>query len=57
MGVFVVIVNYVFVVIVNYVDLANLKLLPGGHNEGYFFLGLVLAGVGLYYFLGLFDRP
>lgn len=45
----------IVVIIVNYVDYADLRLLPGGHNELYFFLGILIAGGGTWW-LGLFDR-
>jgi len=31
---------------VNYVDVTGAEFLPGGHSEGYFFLGLLLGGLG-----------
>jgi hypothetical protein len=43
------------IVIVNYLDYADLELLPGGHNEGYFFLGGLIAVAGSWW-TGLFDR-
>lgn len=44
------------IVVVNYVDYANVRILPGGHQEGYFVLGLVIAGAATWW-LGLFDPP
>ena len=43
------------VVVINYLDFADLNLLPGGHQEGYFLLGLAVAASGTWW-LGLFDR-
>jgi hypothetical protein len=43
------------IVIVNYLDYADLELLPGGHNEGYFLLGGLIAIAGSWW-TGLFDR-
>lgn len=45
----------VAIVIVNYVDYADLQLLPGGHQEIYFVLGLVVAAGSMWWF-GAFDR-
>ena len=42
-------------VVVNYLD-AAVHLLPGGHSELYFVLGLVIAGAASWWF-GWFDRP
>jgi len=44
------------IVVINYVDYLDYGILPGGHNEGYFFAGLALAGSGSWW-IGLFDRP
>ena len=49
------VVGWTLIVIVNYLDYADLKLLPGGHNEGYFFLGGLIAVAGSWW-TGLFDR-
>jgi hypothetical protein len=46
----------VVVVALNLIDRADKSILPGGHNELYFLLGLALAGYGTWW-LGLFDRP
>lgn len=43
-------------VVVNYLDYGDRALLPGGHQEGYFLLGLAIALSGSWW-LGLFDRP
>lgn len=43
------------VVIINYLDYDNLRILPGGHNEGYFILGIAIAATSLWWF-GAFDR-
>ena len=43
------------VIVVNYIDYADLRLLPGGHQEWYFFLGLGVAASGTWW-LGFFDR-
>lgn len=42
-------------IVVNYLD-AAVHLLPGGHSELYFVLGLVVAGGSSWWF-GWFDRP
>lgn len=44
------------IVLINYVDYVDYSLLPGGHQEGYLFLGIAIAGSGGWW-LGLFDRP
>lgn len=44
------------VIVVNYGEHMNLGWMPGGHNELYFFLGLVIAALGAW-FLAAFDRP
>ena len=43
------------IVIINYIDLANVRILPGGHQEAYFVLGLVIAAGSTWWF-GWFDR-
>lgn len=43
-------------VLVNYAEELGARVLPGGHNELYFVLGLVIAGGGTWW-LGIFDRP
>ena len=43
------------IIFINYVDYANMRLLPGGHQEGYFVLGMVIAAGSLWWF-GWFDR-
>ena len=43
------------IVVINYVDLGGAHILPGGHQEGYFFLGLLIAGTSTWWF-GWFDR-
>jgi hypothetical protein len=42
------------VIVVNYIDYADLRLLPGGHQEWYFALGFVVAASGTWW-LGFFD--
>ena len=42
-------------IVVNYIDDSDFSILPGGHQEGYFALGLVV-GVSGTWWLGLFDR-
>lgn len=44
------------VVLVNYGAELGLDLMPGGHLEAYFLLGLFIAGGGTWW-LGVFDRP
>lgn len=47
------------IVLVNYaINLGGVPpwVLPGGHNEGYLVLGLVIAGASMWWF-GWFDRP
>ena len=43
-------------VIVNYGEEFGLHVLPGGHQEAYFFAGLAVAGGSMWWF-GWFDRP
>ena len=43
------------IVAINYIDYADLRILPGGHSELYFLLGLVIAGGSIWWF-GWFDR-
>ena len=43
------------IVIINYIDLAHVRILPGGHQEAYFVLGLLIA-VGSGWWFGWFDR-
>lgn len=43
------------IVVINYIDYANVRLLPGGHQEGYFILGIAIAGASSWWF-GAFDR-
>lgn len=43
-------------VLLNYAQDFGPRLLPGGHNELYFLLGLAVAGSGSWW-LGVFDRP
>ena len=45
----------VAIVVINYVDYADLRILPGGHNELYFLLGMFIAGGAMWWF-GWFDR-
>lgn len=45
----------VALIVTNYIDYADANLLPGGHQEGYFLLGLGVASYGTWW-LGLFDR-
>lgn len=45
----------VAIVVVNYVDYDGMHLLPGGHQEYYFFLGLAIAATSMWWF-GAFDR-
>lgn len=42
-------------ILVNYADYTDLNLLPGGHQEAYFFLGILIAASGAWWF-GWFDR-
>ena len=46
----------VLLVIVNYGEEFGLHVLPGGHQEAYFFAGLFLAGGSMWWF-GWLDRP
>lgn len=41
-------------VVINYIDYAA-SILPGGHQEAYFLLGIVIAG-GASWWFGAFDR-
>ncbi len=43
-------------VLVNYGAELGLDVMPGGHKEAYFLLGLFIAGSGTWW-LGVFDRP
>lgn len=45
----------VAIVIINYIDYDNVRILPGGHQEAYFLLGMVIAGLSSWWF-GAFDR-
>lgn len=45
----------VAIVVVNYVDYGGMTLLPGGHQEYYFFLGIAIAATSSWWF-GAFDR-
>lgn len=45
----------VAIIVINYLDY-SLTILPGGHNEGYFLLGLLLAAGSMWWF-GALDRP
>ncbi len=44
------------VVVVNYGAELGLDVMPGGHKEAYFLLGILVAGGGTWW-LGIFDRP
>ena len=44
----------VAIVIINYADY-SVHILPGGHQEGYFILGVALAAASIWWF-GAFDR-
>ena len=46
----------VTLVVLNYVDYSGANLLPGGHQDGYFILGAMIALLSAWWF-GLFDRP
>lgn len=46
----------VALIILNYAQDFGPRLLPGGHNELYFLLGVATAGGGTWW-LGVFDRP
>lgn len=46
----------VALVLANYAQDFGPRVLPGGHNELYFLLGIVIAGTGSWW-LGVFDRP
>ena len=43
------------IVVINYIDYANVRLLPGGHQEIYFVLGIMIAAGSVWWF-GWFDR-
>lgn len=43
------------IIVLNYADYWDVNLLPGGHQEIYFVLGLLLAGGSIWWF-GWFDR-
>lgn len=43
-------------ILVNYAEQFGLGLMPGGHKEAYFILGVVMGAVGAW-FLAAFDRP
>lgn len=43
------------IVVINYVDYDGLRLLPGGHQELYFFIGIAIAATSTWWF-GAFDR-
>lgn len=45
----------VAIVVINYVDYGGLRLLPGGHQEFYFFIGIAIAATSTWWF-GAFDR-
>lgn len=51
-----VVVFAVAVILVNYGEHFDLGWMPGGHNEGYFFLGITIAAFGAW-LLSAFDRP
>ena len=46
----------ILLVLVNYGEEFGLRLLPGGHQEAYFFAGFLIAGGSMWWF-GWFDRP
>lgn len=46
----------VALILVNYAEQFNLGLMPGGHNEAYFILGVAMGALGAW-FLAVFDRP
>lgn len=46
----------VALVLANYAQDFGPRVLPGGHNELYFLLGIMIAGSGSWW-LGVFDRP
>ena len=43
-------------IVLNYIDYADANLLPGGHQDLYFIIGVALALSSMWWF-GLFDRP
>lgn len=43
------------IIVINDLGYADLALLPGGHSEGYFLLGVAVAASGSWW-LGFFDR-
>lgn len=45
----------VAIVVINYIDYDNVQLLPGGHKEAYFLLGIIIAGLSSWWF-GALDR-
>lgn len=46
----------ILLVLGNYAEEFGTNLLPGGHQELYFLLGLLIAGGSMWWF-GWFDRP
>lgn len=44
------------IVVLNYAEEFDIHVMPGGHQEAYFLLGIVLAASGSWW-LGVFDRP
>lgn len=46
----------VAIILINYLDSGAISVLPRGHQEAYFFLGVVVTGAGTWW-LGLFDQP
>lgn len=45
----------VALIVVNYIDYSGSSLLPGGHQEAYFLLGILVAASSIWWF-GWFDR-
>jgi len=45
----------VALIVVNYIDYSGSSLLPGGHQEAYFVLGILVAASSIWWF-GWFDR-
>lgn len=43
------------IVLVNFLDVDGVSILPGGHQEAYFLLGILVAGSSVWWF-GAFDR-
>ena len=43
-------------IVVNYMDYVGSELLPGGHQDGYLLLGVLIVVSSVWWF-GLFDRP